>query len=296
MGNLKKLKIASAQYPIEHLANWKAFENKLSSWVADAINNGAQMLIFPEYAAMELVSLLSEIEQRDLSKQLSALQSFLPKYMAHYQHLAVTHQIIIVSGSFPVLEASDIFLNRCHVFFPDGNIKYQDKRMMTRFERERWQITAGNNLQTYNSEFGKFGILICYDAEFPLLARQLVEIGATLLIVPSCTDAAAGYNRVRIAAQARALENQCYVVQSATIGNAPWSIAVDENYGAAGVFAPPDVGFPSDGVVAMGALNEPQWLYATLDPKRLNTVRTKGQVLNFQDWNQQLDINKGLPD
>ncbi|HVK89776.1 MAG TPA: hypothetical protein VM513_36895, partial [Kofleriaceae bacterium] len=117
-----------------------------------------------------------------------------------------------------------------------------------------------------------------------LIARRLVAAGANVLAVPSCTDALAGYHRVRIAAQARALENQCYVIQAPTVGLAPWSIAVDENVGAAGVFAPSDRGFPADGVVALGALDRPEVLVTELDLARLDDIRADGQVLGHRDW------------
>ncbi len=104
--------------------------------------------------------------------------------------------------------------------------------------------------------------------------------------MPSCTDGLAGYHRVRIACAARALESQCYVVQAPTVGLAPWSIAVDENVGAAGVVAPADRGFPDDGVVALGELNEPGWLVADVDLAALDRVRAEGQVLGHRDWDR----------
>jgi len=58
---------------------------------------------------------------------------------------------------------------------------------------------------------GDFGILICYDIEFPEVARVLAEAGAEILFVPSCTDGREGFCRVRYCAQARAIENQVYV-------------------------------------------------------------------------------------
>lgn len=164
----------------------------------------------------------------------------------------------------------------------------QISRQPPQIETERWGIGAGNTLRVFETALGRFGINICYDSEFPLLARAQVEAGAEFLLVPSCTDGLAGYHRVRIACQARALENQCYVIQAPTVGEAPWSEAVDVNVGAAGVFGPPDRGFPDDGVVALGTLNEPGWLYADIDLTRVATVRTQGHVLNHRDWDEQV--------
>ena len=158
---------------------------------------------------------------------------------------------------------------------------------MTRFEAELWGISPGDTLKVFDTALGKLGINICYDVEFPLLARAQVEAGATAILVPSCTDTVAGYWRVRIGAQARALENQCLVVQAPLVGEAPWSPAVDINVGAAGLYMPPDRGLPDDGVLAKGNWNMPQWLHAQIDPARLAAVRTQGQVFNHRDWTRQ---------
>jgi predicted amidohydrolase len=92
---------------------------------------------------------------------------------------------------------------------------------------------------------------------------------------------------VRVGAQARALENQCVVVQAPLVGTAPWSASIDVNVGAAGIYAPPDRGLPDDGVLAQGDWNAAQWLYADVDPARLDAVRRDGQVFNHRDWPRQ---------
>ena len=158
---------------------------------------------------------------------------------------------------------------------------------MTRFENEQWLITAGEEIKVLDSAFGKIGVNICYDSEFPMIARRQVESGANLILVPSCTDTLAGYHRVRIGCQARALENQCYVVQSPTVGLAPWSEAVDVNVGAAAVYTPVDYGYPDDGVLAIGKLNDTRWVYADIDLAAISVVRDSGQVFNYRDWQGQ---------
>lgn len=95
-----------------------------------------------------------------------------------------------------------------------------------------------------------------------------------------------GLHRVHVGARARALENQCYVVVSQTIGDAPWSLCVDKNQGIAAVFGPPDLGFPEDGIVAQGELNKPSWVYADIDLKKIEEVRTKGAVFNYKHFHR----------
>ena len=133
-------------------------------------------------------------------------------------------------------------------------------------------------------ELGTLGVAICYDVEFPLLVRRQVEAGAALVLVPSCTDTLAGYHRVSISCRARALENQCFVLQSPTVGDAPWSLALDVNVGAAGIFGPIEQRLYPDGIVALGALNESGWVHAELDLEALAAARRDGQVRNHRDW------------
>ncbi|HEY8035172.1 MAG TPA: carbon-nitrogen hydrolase family protein [Methylobacter sp.] len=277
-------KIATAQYDISFLENWQQYQSKAERWVVEAVEQDAKILLFPEYASMELASLFGEEVYSSLSKQLAAMQSLLDDYLGLFRTLAKKYRCIIQSGTFPVRMDSGAYRNRAYLFMPDGQFDYQDKLMMTRFENEQWLIQKGEQLKCFDSEYGKIAINICYDSEFPMLARKQVEAGANLILVPSCTDTLAGYHRVKIGCQARALENQCYVVQSPLVGNAPWSEAVDVNIGAAAVYTPVDRGFPDNGILAEGELNAVQWVVAEVSLSACGTVREQGQVFNYRDW------------
>ena len=276
--------IAAAQYNISFLTTWQDYCDKVTLWVEEAVRQDAKILVFPEYASMELASLFEEEVYSSLSKQLEALQILHDDYVALYRSLAEQCQCYIQAGTFPVLIESGAYRNRAYLFAPDGGFDYQDKLMMTRFENEQWLIESGTELKTFDTEYGKIGINICYDSEFPLLARQQVEAGCVFILVPTCTDTIAGYNRVKIGCQARALENQCYVVQSSLVGDAPWSEAVDVNVGASAIYTPVDRGFPNDGIAAMGKFNAVQWVIAELCLDGVETVRQQGQVFNHRDW------------
>jgi predicted amidohydrolase len=130
-------------------------------------------------------------------------------------------------------------------------------------------------------------INVCYDSEFPLFARRQAEAGALMVLVPSCTDTLAGYHRVRIGCRARALENQFYVVQSVLLGKCAWSELIDENTGAAGIYGPVDIGFPSDGRIAEGSLDQAGWVYGELELHRSGAIRHAGHTTNFADWGHQ---------
>ncbi len=279
--------VAAAQYPVEFLGRWEKFEHKITTMVREATDQDAQILLFPEYACMELASLFSHTIYRSLSGQLEALQSLLPDFLALHSRLAQAFDVIIVAASFPVALPDGSYRNRAYVCTPDGAIDFQDKLIMTRFENESWHISPGDTIKVFQTPHGTIGITICYDSEFPMIARRQSEMGATLILAPSCTDTVAGYNRVRIGCQARALENQCYVVTAPLVGAVDWSEAIDVNMGAASVFTPVDYGFPSDGILARGEMNQPQWLIVELDLARIEEVRESGQVMNHRDWDHQ---------
>jgi predicted amidohydrolase len=283
----RRIKVAAAQYPVEEIASFSAFESKLLRWVSQAAAEGANLLVFPEYAALELSRIAGAQISRDLRGSLSASQSYLGDYDAAYASLSRHYGVFILAGSAPVRLADGRFVNRARLFAPGGASGVQEKRIMTRFEAEEWGISPGNGLCVLDIGIAKLGIAICYDAEFPLIVRALAEAGAEILLVPSCTDTPSGYHRVRAACAARALENQFYAIQSSTVGEAPWLAPLDVNIGAAAAFAPPDRAVSANGVLTEGPLNAAQWIYADLDLDALAKVREDGEVLNSKCWRLQ---------
>lgn len=282
------LRVAAAQYPIDEILSWDAFEAKMRSWFAAASLSDADLLVFPEYGAMELARLAPEAVWRDLQASIDFVGSMRGRIDDLHVELCRQHGVYALASSLPERDVRDgCAYNVARIVTPEGAIGEQRKLVMTRFEREQWNISGGREINVFETGIGRIGIAICYDAEFPLIARAMAQHGAELLLVPSCTDSAFGYHRVRIAAQARALECQCHVVQSPTVGEASWSPAVDANHGAAGVYGPPDLGFPETGVLVQGALNEPDWVYADIDPLAVARVRREGAVFNHRHWDEQ---------
>lgn len=282
------MKIAAAAYPLDFLADWAGYAAKLTHWVQDAAGQGADLLVFPEYGAMELASLGGADVAADLERALHEVARHRAAVDALHLDLAARHGLHILGASGPVFLA-DRPVNRATVYGPQGIVGHQDKLIMTRFERETWDVRAGTGLPVFDTPLGRIGVLICYDSEFPLLARRMVEQGAEILLVPSCTDSLAGFTRVRVGAMARALENQCITVQAPTVGLAAWCPAVDENVGSAAIYGPPDHGFPPTGILAETPLNHPGWAIAEVDLALIHEVRRNGGVLNHLHWAEQHD-------
>jgi len=282
------MKIATATYPIDWHDNWASYAAKITRWVADAADNGADLLVFPEYGSMELASLAGSNVAGNIEQSMQAVAALLPQANALYAQLATQHNVHILGASAPCYDGNVRPSNRAMFFAPNGGTAYQDKQIMTRFERDPMDVHPNGPLTVFDTALGKIGVIICYDSEFPNLARALVEAGVEILLAPSCTSSLAGYWRVRIGAMARALESQCIVVHSPTTGAAPWNPTVDENIGAAAIYGPPDMGFPDTGVLAEGVLNVPAWIYADVSLEAIRAVRADGRVLNVQHWEEQV--------
>lgn len=278
--------VAAAQYPIESLKDLDAYEAKIAAWVTRGTEAGADLLVFPEYAAMELTA-LSGAGARDVGRSIEALDRLIPEIDSLHQSLARRHGVHILAGSAPIQGGDGVLRNVARLFAPNGKIGQQEKIVVTRFERESWGVAGGGPITVFRTSIGTIGVSICYDVEFPLIVRAQTEAGASVILAPSATESLHGYWRVRHGGQARAVENQCYVVHAPTVGRAPWSPVMAENRGAAGIYAPPDGDFPDDGIVALGRIDEPAWVTARLDLGAIAELQRDGGVLNFRHWPEQ---------
>jgi predicted amidohydrolase len=279
------LRLGLLQYPVGRPASVAAFGAKLDEWLARAAHR-ADLLVLPEYACVELGAALAGAEIADEAAELAAMVEHAAGILAAMRAAAMRAGVWLLPGTLPMRDGARV-VARAPLIAADGRMAFQEKRMMTRFEAERWGISAGAPPRVFDTPWGRLGISICYDIEFPKHVRAQVEAGAWLILAPSCTDTPHGFTRVSISAAARAIENQCFVAVAPTVGEAPWSAALDTNRGHAAVFGPADRGFPEDGVLARGAMDAPQWLFCELDPARLDAVRENGAVRNHRDWPRQ---------
>jgi predicted amidohydrolase len=273
------LRVGLRQWAVGRGGGVAAWAARLDAEVAEAAGHGAHLVVMPEYAPIEMAA----GERPDLAGELARAVAAAPEAIAAARRVAHRHRVWLMPGTLPIREGSAVH-NRALLIAPDGGVAFQDKHVMTRFEAESWGVQPGRPPVVFETPWGRVGIAICFDAEFPGLVRAQVEAGAWLILVPSCTDTMAGFNRVRIAAAARAMENQCYVAVAPTVGDAPWCGTLDVNHGYAAVFGPVDRGFPEDGVIARGELDAAQWVFADLDSPALDAVRRDGSVRNHASW------------
>lgn len=275
------VRLGTLAYPVTAPASFDAFAEKFGELVREGASGGADLLVMPEYSCMEVAAAFPGAG--DVHAELHSVCGQQGALLDVFRGLAIRHGVWLLPGSMPWADGTRV-LNRAPLISPDGALRFQDKSVMTRFEAERWGVQGGAPPRVFETPWGRIGIAICYDSEFPNLVHAQVTAGAKLILVPSCTDTLHGFNRVQFSARARALENQCFVAVAPTVGDAPGLATLDENHGFAAIFGPVDRGFPADGVIAAGEMDAPGWVFADLDFSALDTVRCEGAVRNFFNW------------
>ena len=280
------MRVAAAQYPIDKLETLDLWREKVSRWVEDGASMGAQLLVFPEYSAIEQAGALGASVFCNLQTTLREVAAMEDERVSFHTKLAKDFSVHILVGSGPGLCEDGKIYNNAHLVSASGAVGVQSKMVMTPFERD-WGVCAGSGLKVFDTDLGRIGVAICYDVEFPLIARAMACHGAELLLVPSCTERVTGYHRVRAGAMARALENTLASVQSPTVGEASWSPVVDINCGASGIYLPAEFGICETGVLAQGTVDEPGWVVGEIDITALRRTREKGEMRNVADWSAQ---------
>jgi len=282
MATMKSIRVAALQYYIRPVKSFDEFASQVEALVETAQDYKVKLLVFPEYFTTQLLT-LGNIK-RPIAEQIRDLAGQESRFVEFIGGLSKKHRIIIVAGSMPAFDdPSGKVLNKSYVFSPDGSHNLQAKLHMTRFEKEEWLVSAGSRLRIFETEFGKFAVSICYDVEFPEIARAAARLGAQFLVVPSCTDDRQGYLRVRYCAQARAIENQMYVIHSPTVGSLPTVPAVSMNYGQAAIYTPSDYAFSRDGLLAEGAVNQESMIIGDINLALIDETRKSGTVLPLRD-------------
>jgi predicted amidohydrolase len=277
---LERIRVATLQYFIRPVQTFEQFADQVSGLVETAADYKCHLLVFPEYFTLQLLT-LGDLK-RPIKDQIRTLAAHGPRFVELMGRLAKQHGLYIVAGTIPVAE-DDAIYNQCYFFAPDGSHQIQGKLHMTRFEAEEWFVQPRDVMRVFDTELGRIAIAICYDCEFPEVVRAAAHQDAHILVVPSCTDDRQGYLRVRYCAQARAIENQMYVIVSSTVGSLPMVPAVSLNYGQAAILTPSDFAFARDGILAEGVPNQESMVIGELNLKTIVEARTSGTVLPLVD-------------
>lgn len=235
--------------------------------------------LFPEFFNAPLMADFNHLTE---AEAIRSLAGFTEDIVNRFSELAISYNINIITGSMPEIVDNNLY-NVGYLCKRDGGKERFEKIHVTPDESRVWGLQGGHSIKTFNTDCGKIGILICYDVEFPELSRILADEGMNILFVPFLTDTQNGYSRVRNCAQARAIENECYVAIAGSVGNLPKVHNMDIQYAQAMVFTPCDFAFPSTGIKAEATPNSEMILIADVDLDLLRELNQFGSVRNLND-------------
>ena len=240
--------------------------------------------LFPEFFNAPLMAENNHLSEPEAIRELAGYTSHI---VAKFSELAISYNINIISGSMPELQNENLY-NVGYLCKRDGTTERYEKLHVTPDEKKVWGMQKGKQLKVFDTDCGKIGILICYDVEFPELSRLLADEGMDVLFVPFLTDTQNGYSRIRNCAQARAIENECYVAIAGCVGNLPKVHNMDIQYAQSMVFTPCDFAFPANGIKAEATPNTEMILIADCDVSLLRELNQFGSVRNLKDRRQDI--------
>jgi predicted amidohydrolase/ribosomal protein S18 acetylase RimI-like enzyme len=279
--DVESVRVATCQFQARAVANFEEFIHNVEYFVDIASDYRADFIVFPELFTLQLLA----YEKAKLSpaEAIDRLTDHTPKLTAELSRMALRYNVNIIGGSHPTRTDDGDIQNVAYVCLRDGSIHQQEKIHPTPNERYWWNIKGGDRIDAIQTDCGPIGVLICYDSEFPELARRLADEGARIIFVPFCTDNRQGYLRVRYCSQARAIENQCYVVLSGNVGNLPNVENMDIQYAQSCILTPCDFPFARDGIAAEASENVETLTISDVNLADLTWARAEGTVQNLSD-------------
>lgn len=278
---IKKIRVCCIQYEMRKINSFDDFARQVEYFTDVASNYKSDFALFPELLTTQL---LSFIDNKTLSPEdgIRKLDDYSEDYVNLFTRLSLEYDINIIAGTHLQVEGDDLY-NVSYLFKRDGTYEKQYKLHVTPNEKKWWGVKAGNEIKVFNTDCGKIGINICYDVEFPEIARLMSKKGANIIFVPFCTDERHGYLRVKYCSQARAIENQVYVATAGTIGNIPSVENMDINYAQSGIYTPSDFAFPPEAIAGEANPNLETVIIADIDLATLERSRKSGTVTNMRD-------------
>jgi len=279
--DVESVRLATVQLQARPVKSFEEFIANVEYFVDVAADYRSDFVVFPEFFTLQLLA----FEKRKLTpmEAIDALTAYTPRLSKELSRMALEYNINIIGGSHATRADDGDIQNVAIVALRDGSTHAQEKIHPTPNERYWWNIRGGDSIDAIQTDCGPIGVLICYDSEFPELARRLVDQGARIIFVPFCTDSRQGYLRVRYCSQARAIENQCFVVLSGNVGNLPNVENMDIQYAQSCILTPCDFPFARDGIAAEASENVETLTISDVNLADLTWARAEGTVRNLND-------------
>jgi len=280
----KVIRLGLIQWQMRPYKNLEDLMQQAEFFIDAVSGYRSDFALFPEFFNAPLMADNNHLTEPEAIRELAKHTTTI---VQKFSELAISYNINIISGSMPEIQ-NDRLYNVGYLCRRDGTIDRYEKIHVTPDEVKIWGMQGGSQIKVFDTDCGKIGIMICYDVEFPELSRLLADEGMDLLFVPFLTDTQNGYSRVRHCAQARAIENECYVAIAGSVGNLPKVHNMDIQFAQSMVFTPCDFSFPTNGIKAEATPNTEMILIADVDIDLLRELNQQGSVRNLKDRRRDL--------
>lgn len=275
----RNIRLGLVQWEMRLFNGLQDFYDQVEFFVRTVSDYGSDFILFPEFFNTPLMSPYNHLKEVDAMHQLARMTDEIVKKI---QEFAITYNVNIIAGSMPNLIDEKLY-NTSFLCHRSGKLDSFSKIHITPNEFKYYAMEGGNEIKVFDTDCGKVGLLICYDVEFPEVSRILADQGMQILFVPFMTDTQNGYTRVRSCAQARAIENECYVAIAGSVGNLPKVNNMDIQYSQSAVFTPSDFSFPNNGVKSEATPNAEMVLISDVDLYLLKELHEYGTVKTMKD-------------
>lgn len=280
----KTIRIGLVQWEMRLFPDIDTFFEQVDFFVDTLSGYKSDFILFPELFNTPLLQPYNHLPEMEAMRRLAELTGDIVKKI---QHMAVSYNVNIITGSMPLLENNKLY-NATYLCHRTGKTDEFRKIHITPNEHKYYGMVGGDKIEVFDTDCGKIGILICYDVEFPELSRIYADQGMQILFVPFLTDTQNGYTRVRHCAQARAIENECYVAIAGCVGNLPKVNNMDIQFAQSAVFTPSDFAFPTNAVKAEATPNTEMVLIVDVDLHLLDELHHFGTVKILKDRRKDL--------
>jgi predicted amidohydrolase len=280
----QSIRLGLVQWQMRLFADMNAFYEQMEFFIDALSGYSADFVMFPEFFSTPLMQAYNHLPEPEAMRKLAGLTA---ETLQKIQEFAVSYNVNIITGTMPLVDGPHLY-NVSYLCHRSGKIDEYRKVHITPNELKYYGMVGGDKVTVFDTDCGKVGILICYDVEFPELSRIYAEQGMQILFVPFLTDTQNGYTRVRHCAQARAIENECYVAIAGCVGNLPKVNNMDIQFAQSAVFTPSDFAFPPNAIKAEATPNTEMVLVVDVDLNALKELHHYGTVKTLKDRRKDL--------
>lgn len=276
------INVAAVQMPWKRVADLNQLHDELYRYLRLAKTKDARLVILPELVGTIIAAALLDEEQRRRQAQAGVfarlrsalagsehrrLADALPQfvsaesetlrniYLDLFSAAAREHGIWLVAGSLYLRDENGAVRALSGIFDANGDLHGWQAKLHPA-AHERALVVPGERLTVFEAPWGRFGVLLGNDLLYPELGRALAYRGATGIANPAAATRPATWKRLRIAAAARAQENQLFVAQSFLLGSDELTAEKRTFVGRSALWSPVELSPRGDGLlVEIGAAN-----------------------------------------